>query len=623
MKKLKNNKSNDYKYLKLFISIWFIFFIVLGIAFSGFTSNLKAEGTALIQSHIYDYVYITKATISGNSGASSINYSFQDHEIKASISAPSCNNYVTYKLDIVNTTPYKAYITKAGLASAVNGNGNPSNSFSAEFIDGDTNSAVVTNTTYINPHSTKVIYVKMKNNCSGSDTSGIVTANFEYSLYKYFDLTVNCTSPSGADISITTSEGTFTGTGTLTHRVHEGDTASYSVSKHHYYTKTGSYTMGTEDHTINVTLSEDPRRDVTFNTTPSSATIVVKDSSGNIVMPDTTGGKTYTLNKGQSYSYTVTDPEYYDSSGTYTVTDSDGQKVNVTLQERPWITGTIANTNRTTAATKTDTNYHAGYYLVQAWGGKGANGKDSKSGTGGATGYVYGVVYVPYNSSIFATAGGNGDKGDNDMPGGANGGGTSGSDSTNYKGGSGGGYSAFAVGATSISESTINSKNVKLIAAGSGGGSGSGGIAGNQSSGDGGAGGTLSSTASSISVGTVFHGTDGTSKKRKGQGTAGTTTPGIATESGSDGTMLAGGNGAGRGGGGGAGYYGGGAGSGYYTGLTSSTNYGPGGGGGGSSFVASDVQYSGLSSNITSKLVGSNPSSTGGAIIITWIGKTL
>lgn len=73
------------------------------------------------------------------------------------------------------------------------------------------------------------------------------------------------------------------------------------------------------------------------------------------------------------------------------------------------------------------------------------------------------------------------------------------------------------------------------------------------------------------------------------------------------------------GGGGGAGYYGGGGG--YVANFI--TNGSPGGGGGGSSFLASDVTYANLPSSVTSKLTSSNPSSTGGAIKIQWIGKTL
>ena len=55
---------------------------------------------------------------------------------------------------------------------------------------------------------------------------------------------------------------------------------------------------------------------------------------------------------------------------------------------------------------------------------------------------------------------------------------------------------------------------------------------------------------------------------------------------------------------------------------TLSTNQ-AGGGGGGSSLLAKALTYNGLSTNITSKLVGTNPSSSGGAIVITYLGKTL
>ena len=86
---------------------------------------------------------------------------------------------------------------------------------------------------------------------------------------------------------------------------------------------------------------------------------------------------------------------------------------------------------------------------------------------------------------------------------------------------------------------------------------------------------------------------------------------------GGGGGVLSGVNSAG--GGGGGGYYGGGGGGGA---GTLSTNQ-AGGGGGGSSLLAKAVTYNGLSTNITSKLVGTNPSSSGGAIVITYLGKTL
>ena len=157
------------------------------------------------------------------------------------------------------------------------------------------------------------------------------------------------------------------------------------------------------------------------------------------------------------------------------------------------------------------------------------------------------------------------------------------------------------------------------LAAGGGGGGGSSLVAGKP--GDGGDGGTMSSETSVISIGTVFHGKDGTlnGAKEGRNGLGGTTVSRPQQNEGVIGKPLAGGNGNGNGGGGGAGYYGGGGSGG--AGTLSSNQ--PGGAGGGSSFMATRVTFSGLSSNVTSKLTNNNTSSSGGSIVITYLGKTL
>ena len=617
---LHNMEDNDRNILKSFIKIWFVLFVFLGLAFASYTGTLAAEGMATFQAHIYDYVYISNIRINGNSNASSVNYSFLDHEMSATVMASTCDGYIEYKIDIVNTTPYKAFITAQGITSQINGNGNPTTTLSAEFTD------VTLNDTYINPHSTKTVTLRIKNNCSGSDDQVTIKPNFEYSLYKYFDLTVNSV-PNDATVSITTQEGTFTGTGSVTHRVYEGETATFKANKKYYYEGTGSYTMGTNDHTETLTLVPDPHRDLTITPTPDSATVVVKQN--NEVICSGTGELVCSVVSGENVTYTVDDPEYYytESGGVYSgyeetfMMPTTETTKTVTLQERPWITGTTSNSNRTSAATYRGTNWHAGYYLVEAWGGEGAQG-DQRDTSGGPSGYVYGVIYIPYETTVYRTAGGNGVR-DGGAAGGANGGGNAGND-TSQEAGSGGGYSAFAVGATTINGTNINNGKVKVIAGGGGGSSGRGGIFGTYGGGSGGHGGNIAIAPTSISLGYMFAGADGGTGYNKGEGYGGSTSGGTNNGgSGSSGTLLTGGNGAGRGGGGGAGYYGGGGGSGYRTGLTSSTNYGPAGGGGGSSLLASDVTYSGLSSTITSKLRGTNPSSTGGAVIVTWIGKNM
>ena len=365
---------------------------------------------------------------------------------------------------------------------------------------------------------------------------------------------------------------------------------------------------------------------VTANVPTAIATI----KKGNDVIATGTVPVSAGIGKGKNVTITVSEPEYYytktgdtfnDYEESFVMTGEDTTKT-ITLNERPWITGSIANTSSTSARTYTTTNWHPGYYLVEVWGGHGGVGDDDNT-NGGPNGYVYGVVFIPYNNTVYSTAGGNGGEDRGLAPGGANGGGTGGDNSTSglsgHRGG-GGGYSAFAVGATAINQTNITNGKVKFIAGGGGGSSARGQTLSTQAGGEGGSGGTMSSTKSTITAGTVFAGANGSAPSGSAYGRGGTTSGGASGGgSATAGSLLTGGNANARGGGGGAGYYGGGGG--YVQNFI--TNGSPGGGGGGSSFLASDVTYTNLPSSVTSKLTSSNPSSTGGAIKIQWIGKTL
>ena len=258
MKNTPKNKISKFnkKYYKIFTIAYLTMFMFLGVAFAGHTSLLRVESMATFQAHIFDYVYITHVGISDSSNAASVQYSFLDHELNANVSATTCNGYVTYALDIVNQTPHKAFITSASVASMINGNGNSTNTLSVEFPD------ITPNVTSIPPHSTKTVHVKIKNNCSGSDEQVRVKANFTYSLFQYYNLTINSI-PNDASISLTTSEGTYTGTGHLTQQVMETDEVSYIVTKNGYFPVTGTYTMGSANHVIDVTL--DKMVTITFN----------------------------------------------------------------------------------------------------------------------------------------------------------------------------------------------------------------------------------------------------------------------------------------------------------------------------------------------------------------------
>ena len=449
------------------------------------------------------------------------------------------------------------------------------------------------------------------------ETSHLKTS-MQFAFYKVpqYTYTVNAT-PEDSLVALEVDGKTIaSGTGSVSELIDENTNITWKVTRNGYYPQSGTEVV-LDNTTKDITLSRTEEKMFTIVPTPSDSLVTIK--KGTEVLVSNIGKQTVMVDDLSALTYTVSKLEYKDASGSYTLNGED-YTVNVTLEELPWITGTFVNTNRKEATTKEDTNYHPGYYLIELWGGKGGEylrASSKNAGYRGAAGYIYGVVNLEYNSKIYFTLGGNGRDGviSGATRGGANGGGYGGA---TYSG-AGGGYSAFAVGTTTIDVANINSGKVLMIAAGGGGGGGSSLVAGKP--GDGGDGGTLSSETTILDIGTVFHGKDGTlnGAKEGRNGLGGTTVSRPQQNEGVIGKPLAGGNGNGNGGGGGGGYYGGGGSGG--AGTLSSNQ--PGGAGGGSSFIATNVTFSGLSSNVTSKLTNNNTSSSGGSIVITYLGKTL
>ena len=439
---------------------------------------------------------------------------------------------------------------------------------------------------------------------------------FRFSFYKIAQYTLSVTA-TPEDALIVFEEGdqvVASGTGHVSKLMDSNKPIKYTVSKKNYYTQTETITM-TEDTTRTIELTHKPDYELTINPTPSNSLVTFK-VNGEVVSSGT-GVQSYTAVDETTIEYTVSMFEYYDKTESFTL-DGKDTTIDVSLDLMPWITGTFTNNDRKVSTTKEDVVYHPGKYLIEMWGGKGGQyfrAESKQTGYRGEAGYIYAIVDLEYNDKIFFTLGGNGRDGDysGTARGGANGGGNG---AATYAGG-GGGYSALAVGTTTIDEANINSGNVLMIVAGGGGAGGSSLVVGKP--GDGGNGGTLTSATTTISIGTVFHGADGTlnGAKKGRNGLGGTTTSTANSNGGKAGGLLLGGAGNGNGGGGGAGYYGG---SGSAGAGTLSTNQ-PGGAGGGSSFISSKATYSNLPSTATSKLVATNPSSTGGAIVITYLGK--
>ncbi|MBQ9980656.1 MAG: hypothetical protein IJP23_06320 [Oscillospiraceae bacterium] len=305
---------------------------------------------------------------------------------------------------------------------------------------------------------------------------------------------------------------------------------------------------------------------------------------------------------------------------------------------------------------------YPGWYLVELWGGRGAdilNGEEVAS-SGGAAGYVHAKVYLEKDDVLFYSLGGNGQETYTTGTGGGTNGGGDGGTMITYGVGGGGGYSAlFLFDDPDYFESTyLNAKNefaydnineydrtTKYIMIAGGGGGAGAAPDGSRFSPDGGAGGSvLSSTVidtvegiGATVAGTYYSGDDGKSSGTSYDyiGHGGTNVPGekastswnwVSGELPNDwvgaynNQISPGAGGAGnlRGGAGGGGYCGG---SGGIQQSIIVPNH-VGGGGGGSSFVASGSNISTSLTEDEKSLLDINASKldlSSGAVSITYL----
>lgn len=614
------DKKNNFVFFLFCILVFVIVSLTIGYAAN--SSSLAIDGSALVRSS--SDVRITNVRRINESNDVVLNSLSLDSNNTFSLDCKlnTIWSKVYFEVTVTNLSSSYVLVTNIGEISALNSH--------MEYVTSD----FEVNKTKIPPASEyKIImcfqykgdfmdkYVagsfEIMSQWSNPETSHLNTS-MQFSFYKVpqYTYTVNVDKSDALINLLVDDEVVYSGYGSVSGLIDENSNLTWNVTLDGYYSQSGSDVV-TDNITRDIVLLRTEEKMFTLVPTPSDALVTIK--KGDEILVSDIGEQTIVVDDLSVLSYVVSRLEYKDVSGSYTLSGED-YSLSVSLEEYPWATGTFVNTNRKEATTKEDTIYHPGYYLIELWGGRGGQylRADSKGvGYRGASGYIYGVVKLEYNSKIYFTLGGNARDGASTgtSRGGENGGGYGGA---TYAGG-GGGYSAFASGSTTIDESNINNGNVLMIAAGGGGGGGSSLVSGKP--GDGGRGGCMDSETSVISIGTVFHGGDGTlnDAKEGRNGLGGTTISRSQSDAGDNGGLLSGGDGSGNGGGGGAGYYGGGGGGG--TGTLSSNQ--PGGGGGGSSFMASRVIYSGLSSDITSKLVGSNPSSSGGAIIITYLGKSI
>lgn len=261
-----------------------------------------------------------------------------------------------------------------------------------------------------------------------------------------------------------------------------------------------------------------------------------------------------------------------------------------------------------------------GYYMVDLYGGKGGSGQSlifPGCGYGGARGHVYGAVYLKKGDTLVYSIGGNGATVTVKDATAGNGGSAHGEEGSKEIG-SGGGFSAVylfkadeSLAGYTDAQGNLNFDTIKeadrlskliMLAGGGGGGAADSSDINIFNTPDGGAGGNIDGSYVRVDDGIIFTGSNGISSSKSTAyiGKGGTTVPGTAVSTDSDGYSSeagkswadggTGGNSNFRGGGGGAGYNGGSGG--IMKGKYEASDVG--GGGGGASFVSNVVltQYS-------------------------------
>lgn len=625
MKKKDNRKFIGFTPLAI---LYIIIVLLISVGYSLYSTSFAIDGSGFVRP-IND-IRITNIELDYYTNGGYLNddleYSVNNFYLSGTVpSALYSYGNIIINVTITNLSSTKVYIT--GLTA---------NSFSNEFMNYELRNLVL-NESYIMPASDYTFQMVISYNKDLlSHIIGLLGDIGEYLNQNNLtnivaDFTVNWAPVANHNLTINTNqqdslivieqngEVIGTATGHFSQPVEENVTITWTVSKTGYVPQSGTVYMDS-DKSINVNLSLANHYNLTINPTPPDATVIIQE--GETVLANGSGSQTVNVYDQHTISYIVKKVGYNTKYGT-TSTNGQNTTVSVVLETATPFEGTFTNTAIHTVEVVSEEIYKDGYYLVEMWGGKGGRGNlNLTTGLGGDAGYVYGIVHLNYEDNVYITLGGNGESTSSDLLqndvsllGGANGGGAS-----TGGGASGGGYSLFGINMSSITLENVNNNKILMIAGGGGGG---GTRTVTAIAGSGGAGGIINSSATtSYTNGTIYNGGNGTttincsSFPATGGTNVGGTNSGVASAYGS---LFTGGTAILLGGGGGAGFYGGAGGGSQKASIINL--YAGSGGGGGSSYVNSSVTA--VSSAYSSQLINTNPSSTGGALKITYLGTTL
>lgn len=627
-------RKKSFKLINLTPIFFLSIFIILGLSvgYAASSTTFAVDGSGYVRP-ISD-VRITNVRLSSttNGGTLNENLEYAKHTFYVNGHIPAAlgaDGNVIVDVTVTNMSSSSVIITGVNRTSLA-----PNLNMNYSVID------LVPNETVIPPASDYTFKVKISFNAGivarllqftetlletlfGISTNFNETFSVSWSYVPQYRLTINAT-PNDALIVVKNGDAIIgSSTGNFSDLVDANSTVTWNVSKNGYIPVDGSDTMdGDKSHSVDLVQAES--HDLTINPYPSNAFVKIK--RGDTVLVDAEGSQTVTCYDQNDLDYEVYLENYISKKGT-TTTNGENKTLDVSLTEAPYFNGTFSNEDSTTPKIIETNVYRSGYYMFELWGGSGGNGRYSNdngvltgsTGIGASSGYTQGIFHLDYGTLVYISLGGNGGTGATSSSvtaGGANAGGTS-----SNSGGGGGGYSYVGINSTSLSlDDLINNKIVTIAGGGGGGGSK---ITLVSDSGNGGAGGIFGTSATTVyDNGVIYNGSDGTTSLTNSsyQSHGGTNIGGTCNNStGSSGGLFTGGPGQVLGGGGGAGFYGGaGGGSRQATFLSAG---GGSGGSGGSSYINNNVIAVG--SSYQHLLTNTNPSSTGGAIVINYLGSTL
>ena len=381
------------KSISVIISTYFfiIAFLIVSLAFSTNSSSLAVNGALLVRSS--EDVRITNVQLNKtvlNSASQTVTPSYTVHTVEGGVRLTTGFSQIVYDVTVTNLSSQNVLVTNVSAEKWSNDN----MQYTLENL--------VINETVIPAASEYTFQIKITfkdgiaakiagiaetiiENVMGISLNLNLMLDFTFYKMPQYNLLVNAT-PSDALIVFEQNSNIIeTGNGSLSHVFDENSTVTWKVTKDGYFPQYGTEKM--TDHIVrNITLTK--FTGYTFTVVPNISDAVVTLSINGNVVATGQGTQSYQGTEIVTIDYSVTRYGYEDVTGSYLVDEAD-YTLNVTLVPTKTIEGTFCNVDSTVALESTSEVYKTGYYLVDLWGGSGAdkyNVTASNTGYGGAGG---------------------------------------------------------------------------------------------------------------------------------------------------------------------------------------------------------------------------------------------